>query len=211
MSKRIDGKITKKKILKAACKIFAKKGFKATRIAEICKEAGVNVAAVNYYFGDKVNLYRESFKYAYREYIDPYVKYPKGASLDEKIKIYIEHLVKNFIRMSKKGYFIRFYLMELSKPTGLIDDLWKELIEPKRKEFLEIIKEFMGKDKIDQEVLFCEVSIVSQCKMIINTKMGFSEFLFGEPFSDKLVKKIVEHITNFSFGGMERIRKYQKD
>ena len=47
----------REKLLKAAEEIFALKGFKEAGIREITRKAGCNVAAVNYYFGSKKNLY----------------------------------------------------------------------------------------------------------------------------------------------------------
>jgi AcrR family transcriptional regulator len=47
---------TKKRILDAAEKLFARQGFHATSMRMLTKEAGVNLAAVNYHFGSKVEL-----------------------------------------------------------------------------------------------------------------------------------------------------------
>jgi AcrR family transcriptional regulator len=48
---------TREKLLEAAGQIFAEHGFQAATVREICSRAGANVAAINYYFGDKVELY----------------------------------------------------------------------------------------------------------------------------------------------------------
>jgi TetR/AcrR family transcriptional regulator, regulator of cefoperazone and chloramphenicol sensitivity len=47
----------KRRVLKVACQVFAKRGFGGTRIREICKLAGVNIALVWYYFGNKEGLF----------------------------------------------------------------------------------------------------------------------------------------------------------
>lgn len=56
------GEQTMQLLLDAAQKLFAEKGFRATSIRDIVTEAGSNVAAVNYHFGSKDNLYREVFR-----------------------------------------------------------------------------------------------------------------------------------------------------
>ena len=43
-------------ILNAAGEVFAIKGFKDATIREISAQAGVNLAAINYHFGDKERL-----------------------------------------------------------------------------------------------------------------------------------------------------------
>lgn len=50
-------------ILFAAEKLFAKNGFGGTSTREICKEAGVNISMISYYFGSKEKLYERIFQY----------------------------------------------------------------------------------------------------------------------------------------------------
>lgn len=53
-----SGRITQIKILDAAEQIFAEKGIHGASLREIMIEAEVNIAAVNYYFGNKSDLLR---------------------------------------------------------------------------------------------------------------------------------------------------------
>jgi AcrR family transcriptional regulator len=50
------------RLLRAALSVFAAKGYEGASTREICRLAGVNVAAIHYYFGDKASLYREVFR-----------------------------------------------------------------------------------------------------------------------------------------------------
>ncbi|WP_034720215.1 TetR/AcrR family transcriptional regulator, partial [Bacteriovorax sp. DB6_IX] len=52
-------KDTKEKILSVAGKLFASNGYDNTSIRDISKEAGVNLASINYHFKNKLNLYKE--------------------------------------------------------------------------------------------------------------------------------------------------------
>jgi TetR/AcrR family transcriptional regulator, regulator of cefoperazone and chloramphenicol sensitivity len=54
---------TRGSLIRAAGKLFARKGFEGTSIREICTEAKTNVAAINYYFGDKIGLYKTVVEY----------------------------------------------------------------------------------------------------------------------------------------------------
>lgn len=53
------GSATREKILDAAERLFAEHGFAATSHRQITAEAGVNLAAVNYHFGSKEELFVE--------------------------------------------------------------------------------------------------------------------------------------------------------
>ena len=47
---------SKQRLLEAAERLFAERGFDAVSVRDITKLAGANVAAVNYHFGDRENL-----------------------------------------------------------------------------------------------------------------------------------------------------------
>ena len=47
------------RLLDAAARLFAARGFKDVTVREICRAARANVAAVNYHYRDKEGLYRE--------------------------------------------------------------------------------------------------------------------------------------------------------
>ncbi len=61
----MDTQGTKEKILEVASELFAKKGFGGTSVREIAQQAGVNLAAINYHFKNKDNLYWKVFDYNY--------------------------------------------------------------------------------------------------------------------------------------------------
>ena len=54
---------TRHRLLCAAVARFAEHGYHSTSTRDICRDAGVNSAAIHYHFGDKANLYREVFRY----------------------------------------------------------------------------------------------------------------------------------------------------
>ena len=61
LPQRSDGAESRQRLLHAALALFAEKGFAKTSTREIAQAAGVNIAAISYYFGDKAGLYRAAF------------------------------------------------------------------------------------------------------------------------------------------------------
>ena len=58
---------TQARLLDSACEVFAERGYRDATIAEICENAGANIAAVNYHFGSKENLYAEAWRHSFQQ------------------------------------------------------------------------------------------------------------------------------------------------
>ena len=54
--------LTRERVLDEAETLFAQKGYHAVSVREITTAAECNLAAVNYHFGNKQNLYLEVFR-----------------------------------------------------------------------------------------------------------------------------------------------------
>lgn len=83
---------TEKAILMAARKVFTQKGFAATRMDDIAKEAGINRALLHYYFRSKEKLFDLIFQQRVREFFFGLAGKLSGPlGLEEKIKAVVEH------------------------------------------------------------------------------------------------------------------------
>ena len=205
MTKRQDGKQTRLRLLNAACEVFAQKGYRDTKVADICKRAGANVAAVNYYFTDKASLYEETWRHAFQQFEEPALSELAGGSPQVLLREYIHTLMNNFTAKGALGYFSRLYLMELVNPTGLIQDAWRESIEPRRQKLHDIIRDIMGQNADDQSILFCELSVINQCRTLLTIKDSDLEYLLDQTLDEDLIKRLADHITDFSLAGIKAV------
>jgi len=205
MPYREDGKETRNKILDAACEIFAEKGYPSAKIADICRCAGANIASVNYYFGDKATLYIEAWRETFEKYSKLRLPVDMNKPPEVQLRGYIHSLMRNFADEGAQGQFTRLYLTELAHPTGLIHNLWHDLVEPKRQILLDIIRKIAGKEAPDEAILFCEMSVISQCRALLTVRRDDLEYLLGQPLSPGLIKRLADHITQFSLAGIKAI------
>ncbi|MDL2328239.1 CerR family C-terminal domain-containing protein [Desulfosarcina sp. OttesenSCG-928-A07] len=206
MTKRKDGQITRQKILDAACDIFSEKGFRQARVTEICKRAGINLAAVNYYFGDKKNLYVEAWRQAMDQFMVSDVLPPRSLPPEERLRQAIRNIIQKVLDDRTGSHFRRIELMELANPTGLIDDAWRALIAPRQEEMFQLIRDIMGPDVPEESVRLCKMSIINQCRgYILNQKSRMG--MMGEAFdtSTDQADRIAEHITCFSIAGIRAV------
>lgn len=64
MTKRDDKPEVKERLLVTGVRIFATNGFDGATVREICEQSGSNIAAINYYFGDKKGFFEAVKNYA---------------------------------------------------------------------------------------------------------------------------------------------------
>lgn len=57
--RRLAGEATRERLLSAAERVFAEKGYDAAGTRELAEAAGTDVAMITYHFGSKLDLYRE--------------------------------------------------------------------------------------------------------------------------------------------------------
>ena len=60
----------KQQILDAAIHLFARKGFSATGVREIAREAAVNIAMISYYFGSKRGILEAALDMFFQRYLE---------------------------------------------------------------------------------------------------------------------------------------------
>ncbi|MBW2643960.1 MAG: CerR family C-terminal domain-containing protein, partial [Deltaproteobacteria bacterium] len=70
-----------------------------------------------------------------------------------------------------------------------------------------IIRKIMGAKATDETVLFCEMSIINQCRVLLTIRRSDLEYLLGQSLSPDLIKRMADHITRFSLAGIKAVGK----
>ena len=212
MAIRRDGIDTREKILKAASEVFAKKGYRNTTVAEICRRAGSNVAAVNYHFGSKDALYavvwRNAFEEALRAY-PPDGGLPPDAPAEQCLRALIHSALHRILGTGRLGHAGRIPMREMSDPSEAIRSALQDVIRPLRERTRSIIRLLLGSKASDREIGFCEMSVIHQCLAIGFRRGKFPPGIIkgrGKP-SPELIEALVEHVTRFSLAGIKAVRR----
>lgn len=204
---------TRKRLLESACEVFAKKGYRDATIADISERAATNIAAVNYHFGDKETLYVEAWRVAFHKSLKAFP--PDGgisptAPAEERLRGRVSAAIQRFA--NTRNYEFDIISKELATPTGLLEEVMRESVEPLRREFDHIVRELLGEQASQQQVELCRMSILSQCfNMTIQERrrkaMAEAAVKTNLPSDNLKVELIAEHITRFSLAGIREIRR----
>ncbi|MBS4759369.1 MAG: TetR/AcrR family transcriptional regulator [Clostridium sp.] len=192
---KIKNENSKAKILNSATKLFAQKGFDGVSIREICKDAGVNICMISYYFGGKQDLYQgilDDLVEKQTVYAKTFINFeqnPENLTKKEKIDLLMTILDK----------FIDFFYSRISK--DLIILLLKEQQKPNFfanspafNYLRSLIASLFDKDVNDREIILKTLFILAQ----INSPrilVGLSLRLLGQDdFVQEDIKIIKENV-----------------
>ncbi len=199
---------TPARLLAAAIRIFAEKGFQETTIAEICLQAGTNIAAVNYHFRDKESLYLEAWRQAFHNELDAHPA-DGGVSPDAPPERRLAGRIQSLIARiaDEKSYSFAIINKEMAQPSRLLAEILDREIHPQRLEMLALIRECAGPGATEQQIRYCHASIIGQCFHLLKMKhLQKSPSVFFKFEDLKDTEGFAEHVVQFSLAGISAIR-----
>jgi AcrR family transcriptional regulator len=197
---------TRRRLLDTAALLFAERGFNKVSVRDICKEAGANVAAVNYYFRDKWGLYKEVLQVLI-EYSKRTGELAHEASLGQPPEQRLRHYIRVFLRRAlcgalKESWQGKLIAREMTEPSPGLDLFFEEVIRPNSLRVAALAGEIMGLPATDPTVGACVRSIQTQMVGLMNPIAG--RFVPGLD-TPEVLDAIAEHIAEFSLAGMRAI------
>lgn len=123
---RSDSEPTRERLLLAALRLFSQQGYARTSVRAIAQEAGANVAAIAYHFGDKAALYTATFYEPLGSSQEPIAYFSEpGIALETALQRYFESYLEPLRHDDLMHQSLRLHMRELLDPTHV----WPELIE----------------------------------------------------------------------------------
>lgn len=153
------------RLLNAAGSIFAAKGYRASTVREICDRADVNLASINYHFGDKQRLYIETVKRAYQLKADQVSmpEWPTETPPTVKLADFIRTLLTRMIGVEEDSWQHELIMREIVSPTSACRELVLESFRPQFDLLLEILDELLPSETPDHTRHQLAFSVVGQC------------------------------------------------
>ena len=197
---------TRERLLEAAAELFVERGYNHVTVRDICRAAGANLAAVNYYFRDKLGLYQEVLMKIIESLNEgsrlAHTGKP-GISAEERfshyVRTYMGHIFDNG-RACRAG---KLMAREMADPSPAFDLIIQRAIRPNSARVAALVSELTGLPPADPRVGICVGCVQTQIAGF--TGPVAARMVPGGQFTAEIIDFIAQQVVEFSLAGMRAI------
>jgi TetR/AcrR family transcriptional regulator, regulator of cefoperazone and chloramphenicol sensitivity len=199
----------RERLLDVAGPVFSEKGFEKATVREICQKADVNLASINYYFGDKEQLYLEVICLAKEMGVSraPLPEWASDTLPEQKLQDWVTTLVRRMMGTGELSWSNHLIMREVLRPTKACEHLIQELFRPFVNIADSILQEILGADVPEYRRMQCVFSIAAQCQFY-RVSEGMVTLMLGqkEKAAHYNNDQLIEHILQFSLAAIKNLK-----
>ena len=208
---RSDGEATRTRILEAAGELFAVTGYAETANKTIAAQAQVDLASINYHFGNRSGLYQAVLAESHGQLLNMNaLQQLVGSELPpaSKLRLLIEKLVERAMQ-EPQAWQLRVLAREVLAPTSHLQILFQDEALPKVLLLKRMLGEITRIPVEDPALTRCLLNVIAPCLMLLVGGRSFPG-----PLQEVLQmpsQTIARHLYHFAMGGLEAIsREYEE-
>ena len=198
--------VTRERIMKAAERLFAERGYDATSIRAIVAKARVNQAAINYHFEGKDGLYREVLRTAFRALTEQQLEHAdemKAMSREAALAEFIRRQLRPLLGRDEYSRHMRILNWETVRPTAVFRKLLSEEAAPFVGLAVELVRRFQP--EADQRTLVAAaVWLLGQCSVFLRNREQLADPPMGLVLDENSVEWLAQLVGRWATGGLGR-------
>ena len=213
MTQKEKNDITKERLLNEAEALFAQKGYDTVSIREITAVAHCNLAAVNYHFSNKQNLYLEVFRSRWvprakrlQEYFRKSLAAQDSPSPTAVAKSLAEAFLVGPLSDEERQRHHQLMARELGHPTEAFELVAEQVIRPFFKGLAGSLRSFMPEGLSEERLMLNILSMFATVLYFSFAHVAVTR-ITGHEYDAAFKARLVEHITEFSVKGLGGIEK----
>lgn len=167
---RADGDQTRQRILDSAGQLYARDGLAATTNKAIAAAAGVDLASINYHFGNRAGLYQAVLVEAHRRIVSlDYLQELEHSEIPvaDKLRQLIGFVCR--LVVAERGWNIRVLAREIMAPSMDLGPVFELEFLPKIAIVRHWLAELTDRDAADPLLALALVQLVGPCLMMLVT------------------------------------------
>ncbi|HZH02158.1 MAG TPA: CerR family C-terminal domain-containing protein [Myxococcaceae bacterium] len=205
------------RLLDAGERLFAERGIEGTSIRDLAQAAGVNVAAVHYYFGGKEALYLEALRRLFcasdlRPHFERLLETARqrgtraaaAEAFKDGISAFMGSLTDGLAAQPNRRTLMM--MREMSQPTPALDVIYKEDIEPKLSCLMELLTMLRPDLRGQLDLKLTALSVVGQCLYYECQRPILERMLGPKSLTPSFFRRAADHVAQFTLDALDRGR-----
>jgi TetR/AcrR family transcriptional regulator, regulator of cefoperazone and chloramphenicol sensitivity len=202
------------RLIDAAIKLFAEKGYEGTSVRDLATAAGVNVAAVSYHFGSKDELYHEALRACLapcgemrermQKHLDAALKNRSRKAAEEALRGCIQDFLE--VLVSPAARHSHLVMREQSEGKQRFEPVIREFFQPVGSILREVIL-MLAPGLPEMRVFMVIAGIIGQCLHIYKARVSYRVLAGVDSHSPEYIEmasKHIAHLTALGLRGLER-------
>jgi AcrR family transcriptional regulator len=198
--------VTRERVLKAAERLFADRGYAETSVRAIVAKARVNRAAVNYHFAGKDGLYREVLRIAFRALTEHYLAQAqelKSMSRENALRDFIRHQLRPVVARDELSRHLRIFDWETVRPTSVYRKFMTEEAAPFVEFAVDLMRRFMP-EADHRTLVLAAIWVIGQCSIFLRSREQFANSPASLVLDSPAIEELAELITSWALVGLGR-------
>lgn len=200
-----DNISTKEKLIETSLELFALYGYEGVSTRQIVNKAGVNISAINYYFGGKKGLYNAAIESKVKLFEEKIladlqqVHTLKLTDKDEQKKFFVLLIEKYMNFIFSRGvpqYVMMLMVREINRPSETFNIIYKRIMYKASKAFTDLLCAIFDRPEDDEEIMILVATLIGQILIFRISKNLILKRLERNDYDQDLIDKIKKTILN---------------
>jgi AcrR family transcriptional regulator len=196
--------ITRERILRAAERLFAERGYDGTSIRAIVAKARVNQAAVNYHFAGKDGLYREVLRAAFHaltEHQLAHVEETRTMSREAALAEFVREQLRPLTGRDDLSRQLRIFNWETVRPTAVFRKLLSEEATPFLSLAVDLVRRFQPAAD-EATLMIAAVWLIGQCNVFVRNREQLASAPIALSLDESAIQRLTQLISGWAVSGL---------
>ena len=199
-------KVTRDRIMKAAARVFAERGYHGASIRNIVAKANVNQAAISYHFAGKEGLYRAVLKAAMQALSNADNSTARapgtGVGREAALRAFIRRQLQPMLGRDELSHYLRIFNWETVRPTPEFRKFVAEEAGPYLASAAALVREFLPSSTTEKDAVLGALWLLGQCSIFVRNREQLGQAPLGFRVDRRFVDGLAETIARWATAGL---------
>lgn len=194
---------TRRRILKAASRVFADQGYERASIRDIVARADVNQAAINYHFGSKEGLYRAVLEQALAALTNADSTAGRsGGTREAELHAFVSRQLRPLLGKDELSDYLRIFNWETVRPSPAFRKFVAQAAGPYLASATALVQRFLPARATQKQAALAALWLLGQCSIFVRNREQLAHRPLGFAVDEDFVNELAGMITEWAAAGL---------